>query len=111
MTTSTDGTNKVNTAEELRRSRKRRQKKLQQRSAQEPTSTECEPTDSTQQGESENSKKIQAKDITGLKYFDQLAPLLQRLHDDGCERDSTASGWVASGCGEASAGFFAITSA
>ena len=87
MTTSTDGKSEANKAEELRRSRKQRRKKLQQRSARRHTSTECEPTDSTQQGESENSKKIQAKDITGLKYFDQLAPLLQRLHDDGCERD------------------------
>ncbi len=74
-------------AEELRRSRKRRQKKLQQRSPQKSTSTEYEPTDSTQDDESPSSKKIQAKDITGLKYFDQLAPLLQRLHDDGCQRD------------------------
>ena len=32
-------------------------------------------------------KKIEERDITGLKYFDQLAPLLERLHDDGCERD------------------------
>jgi len=32
-------------------------------------------------------KKIEDRDITGLKYFDQLAPLLERLHDDGCERD------------------------
>jgi hypothetical protein len=30
---------------------------------------------------------IGAKDVQGLKYFDQLAPLLQRLHDVGCERD------------------------
>lgn len=30
---------------------------------------------------------IQENDITGLKFFDRLAPLLQRLHDDGCERD------------------------
>jgi len=30
---------------------------------------------------------IREKDITGLKYFDQLAPLLQRLHDSGCQRD------------------------
>lgn len=30
---------------------------------------------------------IQAKDLTGLKYFDQLAPLLHRLHDVGCQRD------------------------
>ena len=31
--------------------------------------------------------KISDKDITGLKYFDQLAPLLARLHDNGCARD------------------------
>lgn len=31
--------------------------------------------------------KISKRDITGLKYFDQLAPLLARLHDDGCARD------------------------
>jgi hypothetical protein len=32
--------------------------------------------------------KIKESDITGLKYFDQLAPLLARLHDEGCERDA-----------------------
>jgi hypothetical protein len=32
-------------------------------------------------------KKLREQDITGLKFFDRLAPLLQRLHDDGCERD------------------------
>lgn len=32
-------------------------------------------------------RKIEESDITGLKFFDQLAPLLKRLHDDGCERD------------------------
>lgn len=31
--------------------------------------------------------KIRAQDITGLKFFDKLAPLLERLHDDGCQRD------------------------
>lgn len=31
--------------------------------------------------------KIAERDITGLKYFDKLAPLLARLHDDGCARD------------------------
>lgn len=31
--------------------------------------------------------KIRESDVTGLKYFDQLAPLLERLHDDGCQRD------------------------
>lgn len=32
-------------------------------------------------------RKIKDRDITGLKYFEQLAPLLKRLHDDGCDRD------------------------
>lgn len=32
-------------------------------------------------------EEITEKDITGLKYFDKLVPLLERLHDVGCERD------------------------
>ena len=36
-------------------------------------------------------EKIESKDITGLKYFDKLAPLLQRLHDEGCERDTAGN--------------------
>jgi len=35
--------------------------------------------------------KLTEKDITGLKFFDQLAPLLQRLHDDACERDTAGN--------------------
>jgi hypothetical protein len=34
---------------------------------------------------------ITSKDITGLKYFDQLAPLLERLHDEGCQRDTAGN--------------------
>lgn len=34
---------------------------------------------------------IREKDITGLKYFDQLAPLLERLHDVGCQRDGAGN--------------------
>jgi len=30
---------------------------------------------------------VREEDVTGLKYFDKLAPLLARLHDVGCERD------------------------
>jgi hypothetical protein len=33
------------------------------------------------------NRKIQESDITGLKFFDKLAPLLKRLHADGCQRD------------------------
>jgi hypothetical protein len=32
-------------------------------------------------------RKLEEPDITGLKYFDQLAPLLERLHHEGCQRD------------------------
>lgn len=31
--------------------------------------------------------RIREQDITGLKYFDRLAPLLERLRDVGCQRD------------------------
>ena len=33
------------------------------------------------------SQQLQEKDIVGLKYFDMLMPLLERLHKDGCQRD------------------------
>jgi hypothetical protein len=36
-------------------------------------------------------EKIKESDITGLKYFDLLAPLLQRLHDDACQRDNAGN--------------------
>ena len=35
----------------------------------------------------DKNRKLKESDITGLKYFDQLAPLLERLHEDGCQRD------------------------
>lgn len=31
-----------------------------------------------------NCIKVQERDISGLMYFDRLAPLLKRLHYDGC---------------------------
>ncbi len=31
--------------------------------------------------------KLQASDIEGLEYFEMIAPLLMRLHQDGCKRD------------------------
>ena len=36
-------------------------------------------------------KEITAPEIQGLKYFDKLAPLLTRLHDDGCARDKAGN--------------------
>jgi len=35
--------------------------------------------------------KIEESDITGLKFFDKIAPLLKRLHKDGCERDRASN--------------------
>ncbi len=34
---------------------------------------------------------VREKDVTGLKYFDKLVPLLERLHDVGCERDTAGN--------------------
>jgi hypothetical protein len=34
---------------------------------------------------------VREEDVTGLKYFDKLAPLLGRLHDVGCERDKAGN--------------------
>ena len=36
-------------------------------------------------------KRVREKDITGLKYFDKLLPLFERLHEVGCERDRAAN--------------------
>jgi hypothetical protein len=36
-------------------------------------------------------KKVRDEDVTGLKYFDKLKPLLQRLHEVGCERDEAGN--------------------
>jgi hypothetical protein len=36
-------------------------------------------------------EKITEPEITGLKYFDKLVPLLERLHDDGCARDKAGN--------------------
>ncbi len=36
-------------------------------------------------------KRITSSDVSGLKYFDQLAPLLERLHDVGTERDKAGN--------------------
>ena len=38
-----------------------------------------------------DKEKIKESDITGLKYFDRLAPLLERLHEEGCERDTASN--------------------
>jgi hypothetical protein len=34
---------------------------------------------------------VREEDVTGLKYFDKLVPLLARLHDVGCQRDKAGN--------------------
>lgn len=36
-------------------------------------------------------KKIRERELTGLKYFQDLLPLLDRLHEVGCERDKAGN--------------------
>lgn len=36
-------------------------------------------------------EEVTEKKITGLKYFDKLVPLLERLHDVGCQRDKAGN--------------------
>jgi hypothetical protein len=36
-------------------------------------------------------QEVRAEDVTGLKYFDKLQPLLRRLHEVGCQRDKAGN--------------------
>jgi len=36
-------------------------------------------------------EKVREEDVTGLKYFDKLGPLLTRLHAVGCQRDKAGN--------------------
>jgi hypothetical protein len=36
-------------------------------------------------------KKVRERDITGLKYFQDLLPLFERLHEVGCQRDKAGN--------------------
>lgn len=44
-------------------------------------------------GPSEPTRQVRLteKEIVGLKYFDQLLPLFERLHNDGCQRDKAGN--------------------
>jgi hypothetical protein len=81
--------------------RRRRQKRLEQARKRKQQAGVSEPSAANQENaapaEEETTPKrpggrkrleIAEADIQGLKYFDQLAPLLTRLHDEGCDRDT-----------------------
>src|ERR1700748_3904781 len=42
-------------------------------------------------GRASSQPRLTEKDIVGLKYFDQLLPLFERLHDDECQRDKAGN--------------------
>ena len=50
-----------------------------------------EPHDGEEASTTKGKPKVKSKDIQGLKYLDMIAPLLQRLHNDMCDRDSAGN--------------------
>jgi len=37
------------------------------------------------------AEPLKSRDIQGLKYLERLLPLLDRLHDVGCQRDKAGN--------------------
>ena len=50
-----------------------------------------EPRDGDDNSTPKGKRKVKSKDIQGLKYLDMIAPLLERLHNDMCDRDSAGN--------------------
>jgi hypothetical protein len=82
--------------QEPSRQRRRHLKRAQRRSsntAEEPSAAEMAEDSSSSENRSAPPRgrpkrpDVTTADVTGLKYFEKLAPLLERLHDVGCERD------------------------
>jgi Transposase DDE domain len=81
---------------EQRRERRKELRRAQRRKAGDrangPTPGAAGETADTQEPRGNKRRKpLTAADVKGLKYFEKLAPLLQRLHDIGCERDKAGN--------------------
>ncbi len=81
---------------EQRRQRQKELRRAQRYEASEwakgPTPAAAAGTADTQEPRGKKRRKpLTAADVKGLKYFEKLAPLLQRLHDIGCERDKAGN--------------------
>ena len=78
---------------ELRRQRSQRdlQRNAARRKCREANAESDPASKEVVDSPSTDKPKFKESDITGLKYFDQLAPLLERLHDDGCDRDKAGN--------------------
>jgi hypothetical protein len=84
-----------------RQQRQRRLEKARQRLRDKVAqgSPAAEPTDAARTSETSPAKEpgrpkrrdVTAADVTGLKYFEKLKPLLERLHEVGCERDKAGN--------------------
>lgn len=79
-------------AEDLRRRRRELQHALHKPSREASSGSTREQTNDPPAADGTAGKaKLKDSDITGLKYFDKLAPLLERLHDDACQRDKAGN--------------------
>lgn len=78
---------------ELRRQRSQRelQRNAARRKGRERNSDSDPASEESADSPPDNKRKLKESDISGLKYFDKLAPLLERLHDDACERDKAGN--------------------
>jgi hypothetical protein len=78
---------------ELRRQRSQRelQRNVARRKGRKKNSDSDPASEDTADSPPDNKRKLKESDITGLKYFDKLAPLLERLHDDACARDKAGN--------------------
>jgi hypothetical protein len=45
----------------------------------------------TRRSSNHRKPEIRGKDISGLKYFEKLLPLFERLHEVGCERNTAGN--------------------
>jgi hypothetical protein len=50
-----------------------------------------EPHDGDETSTAKGKPEVKSKDIQGLKYLDMIAPLLERLHNEMCDRDSAGN--------------------
>jgi hypothetical protein len=73
-------------SKQRKRERKRRRQELE-RALKRSVSDQPKRNSPPGHTKKEQRRKIEEKDITGLKYFEKLNPLLNRLHEVGCERD------------------------
>jgi len=71
---------------ELSRARRRRRKARDAHARRQQQDADASP-----ERPAADKPKLKESDITGLKYFDKLAPLLERLHDDACQRDKAGN--------------------